>query len=125
MNFDIILQAKLRKAYNWYRSMTLGNKKEFYKWDQLHHRDGLAMNNAQFDSEALCISIEPYYLMEPYSFDGELPKIWNYAISPTLGHELGHGFDRMRTEIDASGIYGIIREGSEPEKRDCKSSEDA
>ena len=100
----MIFQAKLRKAYNRYRSMTLGDKKESCKWDQLYHRDGLALDNARFDSRELCISIEPYTLLEPYSFDVELPKIWNYAISSTLGHELGHGFDE-------SGTYGIIRKG--------------
>ena len=100
----MIFQAKLRKAYNWYRSMTLGDKKESCKWDQLYHRDGLALDNARFDSRELCISIEPYTLLEPYSFDVELPKIWNYAIYSALGHELGHGFDQ-------SGTYGIIRKG--------------
>ena len=103
-----MFQAKIRRSYNWYRSMTLGDKREPCKWDQLHIVEGLAMVNAFHDPEELCIVMEPYFLLEPYTFDSKLPKFWNYAIHSTLGHELGHGFEVGGTKRDTTGISGIL-----------------
>ena len=87
--------------------MTLGEEKEPCKWDQLTSSDGWTIVNAMHDPEELCVIIEPYFLLEPYTFDGELPTFWNYAIQISLGHELGHGFDVSGTKMDTTGISGI------------------
>ena len=82
---------------------------EACKWDQLNVQEGLAAVNAGHDPMELCIVMEPYFLLEPYMFDSDLPKYWNYAIHTTLGHELGHGFDAGGTIIDTTGISGILK----------------
>ena len=104
---NFIFQAKIRRAYNWYRSMTLGEKREPCKWDQLLNYEGLALVNAFHERIELCLLVEPYFLLEPYTFDSELPKFWNYAILSTLGHELGHGFDVWGSKTDTTGIFVI------------------
>ena len=87
--------------------MTLGDQLEPCKWDQPHVLEGLAMVNAFHDQAEHCIVMEPYFLLEPYTFDSKLPKFWNYAIHSTLGHEVGHGFDVAGTKRD-TGISGIL-----------------
>ena len=82
---------------------------EACKWDQLNVQEGLAAVNAFHDAMELCIVMEPYFLLEPYTFDSELPKYWNYAIHISLGHELGHGFDAGGTKTDTTGISGILK----------------
>ena len=106
---NFIFQAKIRRAYNWYRSMTLGEKREPCKWDQLAIREGFAkiIGAVYHDRIELCLVIEAYVFLEPYSFDRKLPKFWNYAIASTLGHEVGHGFDVGGTYTDATGIFVI------------------
>ena len=52
-----------------------------------------------------CISVEPFTLVDPYTFDDELPKIWNYAINELFSHELGHGFDPRDVFLAAKGEY--------------------
>ena len=59
----------------------------------------------------LCIGMEPFILMDPYSFDAELPKIWNYAIHSVLSHELGHGFDPLAIYQAGIGEYDSINGG--------------
>ena len=89
--------------------MSLGTTKGRCKWDQLHGAEGFPYFNAFHEPEQMCIFMEPYFLLEPYSFDSELPKYWNYAIHSSLGHELGHGFDVGGTKMDTTGFYTIFK----------------
>ena len=89
--------------------MSLGTTMERCQWDQLHNAEGFPLVNAFHEREQLCIFMEPYFLLEPYTFDSELPKYWNYVIHTTLGHELGHGFDVAGTKTDITGLYRILK----------------
>ena len=84
--------------------MSLGTKWERCKWDQPNEGEALARVNAFYDAMEQCIYMEPYFLLEPYTFDSELPKFWNYGLQLTLAHELGHGFDVYNTKRDTTGI---------------------
>ena len=79
--------------------MSLGTKRERCKWDQPFEKEGQAISNAMHYPLEACVFMEPYFHMEPYTFDSELPKFWNYALHSTLGHELGHGFDETGTIV--------------------------
>ena len=86
-------QAKLRKAYNWYQSRSLVTKlKSVCELDKANEVVELVAVNAFNTFSYECISVQPYILLDPYLFDAELPKIWNYAINTVLSHELGHSF---------------------------------
>ena len=101
---SLISQAKLRKAYNWYQSRTLVTESELCK-----KRENVEVN--AYFTPRLCIHMEPFILMDPHSFDAELPKIWNYAIHSVLSHELGHGFDPLAVYEAGIGEYDSINRG--------------
>ena len=45
-----------------------------------------------------------YAMLEPYTFDPELPAPWNIAGAGfVIGHELGHGFEKTGTKRDVRG----------------------
>ena len=102
---SLISQAKLRKAYNWYQSRTLVTESELCK-----KRENVEVN--AYFTPRLCIMMEPFILMDPHSFDAELPKIWNYAIHSVLSHELGHGFDPLAVYEAGIGEYDSINRGA-------------
>ena len=98
---SVIFKAKLRKAHNWYQSRTLVTE---FEWCE-------KTENVIFDARFfpyLCIMMEPFILMDPYTFDADLPKIWNYAIHPVLSHELGHGFDPITVFYADKGDYDTV-----------------
>ena len=56
----------------------------------------------------LCIKMGPFILVDPYTFDDKLPKIWNYAINAVFSHELGHGFDPRGIFVAGKGEFSPL-----------------